>query len=277
MAEDLMEVFERLIRDDETLDTAEAALWVARVGRSGVDAGAALGAVDALAERARRYLEGRIEPAERVAGLCEYLRDVEGYRGDEVDFLTPENSFLDRVLDVRSGLPITLGVIYIAVGRRIGLDIAGVNFPGRFLVRASLREGGILIIDPFAGVVLDEAALGERVREAEGADVELTQEHLAAAPTRAVVIRMLNNLKILHVQKGDAASALGYCDWLVQLMPENPIELRDRALLLEQIEAFEAAAKDYEKMIDLVRDPSAQRRLTRRAKALRERTPKTLH
>ena len=196
---------------------------------------------------------------------------------DTHSFVRVGNSFLDVVLEARSGIPIALGVIYIAVGRRLGLDIEGVNFPGRFLVRATLTDDAVLIVDPSEGVVLDEAALRERVSKALGSDTELTSEHLTAASIRAIVMRMMNNLKVVYVHNGDPAAALGYCDWMVELVPDNPGELRDRAVLLEQIEAFEAAANDYEKVIALVQDASARRKLRRHVRELRRRVPKTLH
>ena len=274
----MREFFERLVtQQDAVLDVAEAALWVARIGRSNVDVDGVLARLDGLAEGAREHLAKYTDPTEKVVGLCDFLRNVEGFRGNDANYYVPENSFLDVVLEARSGIPIALGVIYMAVGRRIGLDIEWVNFPGRFLVRATLTDDAVLIVDPFEGRVLDESALRERVTSLQGADADLTSEHLAAAPIRVIVIRMLNNLKIVYLQNGDLAAALGYCDWLVELMPDNPVELRDRAVVLEQIEAFEAAANDYEKVIALVSDASARRSLRSHVRELRNRVPKTLH
>ncbi len=278
MAEDLRDFFERLAtQPDEAVDVAEAALWVASIGRSDVDVDGARARLDALTERAREHLAKHAEPGEQVGALCDLLRNVEGFSGNEADYYVPENSFLDAVLEARRGIPIALGVIYIAVGKRLGLDIEGVNFPGRFLVRATLTDDAVLIVDPSEGVVLDEAALRERVSRALGSDIELTSEHLTAATISAIVMRMMNNLKVVYVHNGDPAAALGYCDWMVELVPDNPGELRDRAVLLEQIEAFEAAANDYEKVIALVRDASARRKLRRHVRELRRRVPKTLH
>ncbi|MEE9255047.1 MAG: tetratricopeptide repeat protein, partial [Pseudomonadales bacterium] len=176
-----------------------------------------------------------------------------------------------------TGIPIALGVIYVAVGRRAGLDIEGVNFPGHFVVRVRLPGGEEMFVDPLAGAVVDEAMLAERVKLLQGDQTELTPEHLASAPARAIVARMLNNLKIVTLQQGDLGRALGYCDWIVELMPHNPVELRDRAVILERLEAFEAAANDYEKLVELVPDEAARRKLKGRIRALRRRRPKTLH
>lgn len=278
MGEDLRAFFDRLAGTaDEEPDIVRAALWVARIGRPRVDVAGAMARIDGLAEAARDALRDAVDDRERVLGLCTFLHEHEGFRGNDVDYYAPENSYLDRVLETREGLPIVLATIYIAVGRRLGLEIEGVNFPGHFVARVRLGEGEEVYVDPFAGAVVGERDLAQQLRRYQGTEATLGREHLAAAPTRAMVVRMLGNLKIVHLRAGDLARALEYCDWIVELMPRSPRELRDRALILEQLQAFEAAAKDYEKLMEFLADEGDRRRLRRRIRALRSHEPKTLH
>src|SRR5438552_8487835 len=130
------------------LDLAELALSLARDEYPDLDVEAYLGELDGMAHEARRYLRGDL--AARVSGLCRYLFHDMGFRGNQADYYDPRNSYLNQVLDRRLGIPITLSAVAMAVGRRAGLEVAGVGLPGHFVAKAVL-DGREVLFDPFHG------------------------------------------------------------------------------------------------------------------------------
>jgi regulator of sirC expression with transglutaminase-like and TPR domain len=153
----------------------------------------------------------------------------QGFRGNRDDYYDPRNSYLNEVLDHRTGIPISLSVVYLAVGRRLGLDVRGISFPGHFLVKVVCSEGE-LVIDPFERVVLDHAACQQRLDAALPSHVPLRPElHLRAAGTREILLRMLGNLKRIYAEREDLERTLACCDRILVLIPDSPDEQRDRA------------------------------------------------
>jgi regulator of sirC expression with transglutaminase-like and TPR domain len=155
------------------------------------------------------------------------------------------------------GIPITLAIIYCEVARRAGIPAYGVGFPGHFLVRIERVGGGApLFIDPFySGRSLDEAALTRMVSRALGQDSALKPEHLAAASSRAILMRVLTNLKAIYLQRGDHARAHLALDRIVTLAPNAAGALKERGLVAAKLGAAEAAREDLERVLEL--DPSA--------------------
>ena len=163
-----------------------------------------LAKLDALAERIDRRT-GSGEPMIFVLGhLQAELFDVEGYRGDEVNYYDVRNAYLDEVIDRRVGLPITLSIIFLHVARQVGLNAHGVGLPGHFIVKTSFELNEVFI-DPFQrGVTLtmqEVAGLVERAGE------RLSSEHLRAWSAREILLRVLVNLQSMWAQQGDARKA----------------------------------------------------------------------
>lgn len=187
---------------DDDLDLAACALLIAELERPGLRAATYLEILDELAADAR----AAARPGESLldATLRHLFVEV-GLRGNQENYYDPKNSCLDEVLMRRTGIPITLSVVLLEVGWRLGLDVAGVGFPGRFLVRA--REGGReRMLDPFgAGATLDRPALEEHLERAIGRPARLAPEHVRTVGKREILARMLNNLAAIYRHAGDAA------------------------------------------------------------------------
>src|SRR5260370_42310658 len=135
-------------QEDAPMDVAELALWLARDEHTDVDVAAYLSELDGMAHEAKKYLRGTLEA--RVTGLCRYLFHEMGFHGNTQDYYVPPNSYLNQVLDRRTGIPIALSVVAMAVGQRAGLQVVGVGLPGHFVAKA-VAEGREVLFDPFHG------------------------------------------------------------------------------------------------------------------------------
>ncbi len=240
---------------DEAIDVALGAALVARDVYAGYDVARALTELDAMATPlAAEDLAS--EPAEhQAARLATHIFGTLGFRGNEKDYYDPRNSLLADVLERRVGIPISLAIVYCEIARRVGVPASGVGFPGHFLVRIERVGGAPLIVDPFyGGRVLDEAALVRMVTRALGPDATLEPQHLAAASSRAVLVRVLTNLKAIYLQRGDHARAHLALDRIVSLTPST-LALKERGLVAAKLGAAEAAREDLERVLSL--DPSA--------------------
>jgi len=233
---------------DEDVSLAEGALWIAAGEYPRLEIGEYLARIDAMALTLRKRLRADIATAEKLLALNHYLFDELGFSGNGDDFYDPRNSFLNDVLERRLGIPITLAVVYIEIGRRIGIGLHGVSFPGHFLVKCALRDG-MVVLDPYArGRSLDVEELQQRLRAA-GApadvDASILGHLLSAAPCKEILGRMLRNLKGIYAEQGDWLRALAACERVIALRPDDAgEEYRDRAGIYLKLECFRAALGD---------------------------------
>ena len=209
---------------DEDVSLAEGALWIAASEYPGLAIDDYLARLHEMAAKLRGRLRADIATAEKLMALNHFLFDELGFSGNSDDFYDPRNSFLNEVIERRVGIPISLGVIYIEIGRRIGLGLHGVSFPGHFLVKCALRDG-VVVLDPYSGgVSLDAEELQQRLRVA-GSPVEVDDAILAhllsAASNKEVLGRMLRNLKGIYVDRSDWLRALSASERVIALTPED--------------------------------------------------------
>jgi regulator of sirC expression with transglutaminase-like and TPR domain len=233
-------------------DLADAALWVAAEEYPELDHRRYLGFLDELAAGVRRRLGTNDDPASVRGAMSEEIFVRHGFAGDTEEYYDPRNSYLNEVIDRRRGIPITLAVVYIATGVRLGQRVFGVNAPGHFLVRH-----GDAVIDPFAGGrIVEREALVAQLAQMGVEDAGQQLARLLASPpdTRAVLVRILGNLKANYLQRKDFARALGVVDRLVHLDARNPLWLRDRGALYQRLECAHAAAADFERYLALAPD-----------------------
>jgi regulator of sirC expression with transglutaminase-like and TPR domain len=275
-ASDPRERFAELARlPDAKIDLALAALWIAAEEYPSLDVHAYLARLDALAAAAAPRLAGSAPDAERAEGLLRFLFQEQGLHGDEKSYDDPRNSYLNEVLDRRTGIPITLSLVLVEVARRVGLALCGVSFPGHFLVK--LDGPPLRVLDPFFGRVLELSECRARLHAALGPDAVFEPErHLRAATPREILVRMLTNLKHLHLRARDLGRTLACCERILLLTPDSPTELRDRGLVFEQLECFAAAAQDLERFLQHAPDDETAPAIRDRLRALRAR-PLRLH
>jgi regulator of sirC expression with transglutaminase-like and TPR domain len=212
------------------LDLAELSLRLARDEYPDLDVEAYLSELAGMAHEARSYLRGGLEA--RVTGLCRYLFHEMGFRGNTQDYYDPRNSYLNQVLDRRTGIPITLSAVAIAVGTRAGLPVAGVGLPGHFVALAR-GDGREIVFDPFhGGRQLTPEQCGILVERVTGQPFAATPEELRPVPLGLIVLRMLSNLKAVYLQRGDYARAVRVLERLRQLRPDDALQRRDLGLAL---------------------------------------------
>jgi len=244
---------------EEELDLAEAALLIAQEEHPELDVAGYLRRLDGLAAAVRARLPEAPEPADIIHSLNIQLFGEEGLAGNESEYYDPRNSFLNEVLDRKRGIPITLSVIYLEVGRRLGLPLAGVGFPGHFLVKYSGADGE-LVLDPFAGgVTLSREELAQKLRRMYGdANPFLAQipQLLAPASKKEILLRMLHNLKGIYLQQNDFTRALAAIDRILLVTPDLAMEVRDRGAVHQRLGHLPAALQDFRRYLQMV--PNAE-------------------
>ncbi len=258
----------------EQIPLAQAALVLAKDEYPQLDIAAYLQRIDALAATFRKRLRADIAPTETLALLNHYMFDELGFAGNSDDYYDPRNSYLNEVMDRRLGIPITLSVLYIEVGCRVGLPLSGVSFPSHFLVKCALRDGAV-ILDAYAkGASLGIKDLQKRLRVLSGGrevSPEAVMRFLKAAQPADVLARMLRNLKAIHHERGDTTRALTALNRVIDLCPDAADAYRDRARLLDDLECFRAALADFESYLRLEPRADDARRVREKISVLRER------
>jgi regulator of sirC expression with transglutaminase-like and TPR domain len=257
MTADPYEEFRQVVnRADEAVDLARAALVIARSDYPELDIGAYISRLDQLSIKASRRLGSAPEDSRdgiyhSIAALNHVLFTEEGYHGNTDDYFDPRNSFLNEVIDLRKGIPISLSVLYMEIGQRIGLPLQGVGFPGHFLVKYSDDKGEIMI-DPFnRGELRSLASLHRLLHDLYGGRVVFNPSLLEAVGKKQILRRMLNNLKAIYLRNNDLVKGLSVLQRLLILEPDSPEEVRDRGAVYLKLECFNQALEDFERYLRL--------------------------
>jgi regulator of sirC expression with transglutaminase-like and TPR domain len=254
----------------QPVDLARAALAVAREEYPELDEGACLGRLDELAAGVLSGLPSGASAQRRLGRINTWLFHEQGFAGNREDYYDPRNSYLNEVLDRRLGIPLTLCIVYMEVGKRCGLRVDGVGFPGHFLCKVHLDDGE-LVVDPFhRGQLLGVPELKQRLAAAVGDRVPFDPRILRAAQPREILVRMLQNLRSVYQGRNDMPRALSAVDRLLLLQPANTRGLRERAQIREQLGGGHAAAADLEKVLQLEPNAADAPALRARVRRLRD-------
>jgi regulator of sirC expression with transglutaminase-like and TPR domain len=248
-----LEPFARAIAgEDARIDLARACLLIAQDAYPELDVERYMGEIERMATRLRARLPQNCGAEERVVALNQFLYEDLGYWGNTEDYYDPRNSYLNEVIERKTGIPITMSILYMELGRRIGLPLEGVSFPGHFLVRLPLR-GGMLVLDPFAGgAPQSEDELRSRVKrvipdgvadDLPAAELPLDQ-FLEPATNRQILTRVLRNLKAIYRESDKPDRMLDVLNRMLLVTPDASAELRDRGYVYQRLECYRAALKD---------------------------------
>jgi regulator of sirC expression with transglutaminase-like and TPR domain len=235
---------------DERIDLAEAALWIAAEEQPGVEPALWLARLDEMGESLRRRLRGVFTELGRVELLASFLSGEVGLRGNEMDYYDPRNSFLNEVLARGLGIPITLALVYMEVGRRAGVPLVGVGFPGHFLLRHSVHTS--LLLDPFeGGRLLTEGDCRQMLERLSGGALPFESRLLKPSSPRQILVRMLNNLRGIYLNRSEPLRVIGVLDRVVLLDPDDVGARRDRGLLSLRWGDPQRGIEDLERYLDL--------------------------
>ncbi|HEX6640480.1 MAG TPA: transglutaminase-like domain-containing protein [Thermoanaerobaculia bacterium] len=235
---------------DDRIDLGESALLIATHEYPQLALEPYLQRLDVLAERVNDRLSNETAPPVVLGELTRVLFQEEALRGNDAAYYDPRNSFLNDVLDRKLGIPISLGVVVLEVGRRLELPLEGVGFPGHFLVRYR-GEAVSLLIDPFdSGRIRFEDQAQELLDRAYDGSVQVRSEFLEPVGARAILERMLRNLKGIYLNARDDFRALGIIDLLLVLQPEARGEVRDRGIMLARVGRYDEAIEQLELYLD---------------------------
>jgi regulator of sirC expression with transglutaminase-like and TPR domain len=260
-------------------DLAEAALIIASEHDPDVEIALWLGRMEQWARAAAPSFARADGPAAVARALIATVHETLGFAGNTRDYYDPRNSYFHSVLERRTGIPITLALVYLALGRRLGLDVRGVGFPGHFLVTVGPEPR--VIVDPFSGQVLTREQCQERLTAALGPGARLGPQHLAEATPAEFLVRMLRNLKQIFLgpamhddtpeaERGPAGrNALACCDRILLLQPDDAAELRDRGFVHGRMGHAPEAYADLERALELAPDAEWAEAVRRRLPALR--------
>lgn len=236
----------------------EAALLVASHRYPDLDVRHYLDVIEEFGSALAARVDSDSGPADRVVALNHYLFDELGFKPNAGDYYDPRNSYLNQVVDRRTGIPITLSLVYMAVGTQVGLTFNGVCYPGHFLVKCALPDG-MIVLDPFSkGQSLGISDLQNRLRETRGGEVSraIVASLLNAASKREILLRMLRNLKAIYLRCNELDNAIAIMNWIVVADPGHATEIRDRGLIYQELECFRAAVSDFERYLELDPDSS---------------------
>jgi len=240
-------------REDAEINLAEAALLIAAEEYPRLDIELYLARLDHFADLARQRAADSRDPFDVITAMKGTLFEELGFRGNRENYYDPRNSYLNEVIDRRTGIPITLTVVYIEVSKRIGFHVKGVGLPFHFIAKHEM-ESGDLFIDPFnAGRLLDSAGCDALITEMSDGKLELRIEHLEAVTNKQILTRMLSNLLGVY-SSSDRRRALAAIDRILLINPGSVSHIRERGLLLAAVGDRTAAILELERYLALAAD-----------------------
>lgn len=244
--------FEQLLsQPDNQINLAKGALMVARLEYPELQIESQLERISTMADEIRQRLSDDASVAETLTQLNKVLFVEKGFEGNSEHFYDPRNSFLNDVLDRRLGIPISLSILYIELGQRLGLPLSGISFPGHFLVKLEMQEGAIVLDPYFGGISLSEEDIEERLQEFYGN--KLKRRHfsglLSTTPNREIIIRVLRNLRNIYMQNHDWNKALIIADFMVNQDSDKLDSIKARAYIYDALECSRPALEDYQEYL----------------------------
>ena len=257
--------FDRLVgAPDEDIDLARAALLIAATEYPALNVERELFRLDGIAEGIAPRMEDDT-PLYQLNMLSEYLFDELKFAGNHTNYHDPRNSFLNDVIERRRGIPITLSLLYIEVGKRLGVPLVGIGMPGHFIVRH--RDEPDVFVDPFhGGILLSKDECAERLKQVTQGALAWDSEYLAPVSSRAFIARMLRNLKVVYLQRRNYERVRATIDRVIALLPQDAVEFRDRGVVNYRLGNYEEALEDLHVYVtsgDAVPDGDTVRKLMR--------------
>lgn len=248
-----------LLATPEPFDLPEASFLVAAEEYPNLDIEQSLERVRLIAAEGARRVYALQNPFARLDGIREYLFEEMGFRGNEEDYNDPRNSYLNEVLDRRLGIPLTLSILFVEVARAARFEALGVGLPGHFVTRVTYGDRTIFV-DPYhGGRVITQDDCADLVRRTTGRISLFRPDMLEGVDERAMLARMLLNLKHIYLKREDFGRALSMVERLLLITPDDSSEIRDRGFLNAHLGRPGAAVTDLENYLTIAPDaPDAE-------------------
>jgi len=236
---------------EDKIDLGRAALTIALTDYPNLDVLDYLARIDQLAGEVASRLDSEADIYRSMAALNYVLFKQHGFHGNRKDYFDPKNSFLNEVIERKTGIPITLSVLYMEVAQRVGLALDGVGFPGHFLVKC-VGDGEEIVIDPFdGGEIKSRADIDKMLFNLYGGKVAFHSDLLAPSTKRDILKRMLANLKAIYINENDLVKSLSVLDRVLILDPASAEDARDRGVVYLRLECYAQAREDFETYLRL--------------------------
>ena len=231
---------------DEEINLAKASLFYAQGEYPRLDVERYLSVLDTMAGEVEARLTERRYPLQIIKTINNYLFNDLVYRGNTKTYYDARNSFLNDVIDRRTGIPITLSVIYLEIAKRINFPMVGIGMPGHFIIRPNFEDAGIFIDAFNQGEILFEQDCVKRLEQVYQQSIKLEPRFLAPVSNRQILARMLTNLKYVYINNQQLSKCLAVITGILMLFPDHPHELRDRGLIYYQLNQPQKAYQDLE-------------------------------
>lgn len=233
-----------IYQPDDKINLAKAALFIAQTEYPNLDIEGYLTTLAEMANRLRDRLPESRYPLKIVQTINSYLYEELGFSGNKNDYYNPRNSFLNDVIERRTGIPITLSLLYLEIAKHLDFPMVGIGMPGHFLIRPQFEDVGIFVDAFNQGEILFPQDCEDLLSHIYQRPVTIREEFLQPIDKPSFLARMLNNLKGIYLNQSQFEQALEIVEWLLLLFPDAPHERRDRGLISYQLGQFKQAIPD---------------------------------
>ena len=266
-------LFELAQLENDQIDIAKGALLIAKDAYVDLNIETYLQRLNQMAEELQAQIGEEADTSDQINHLNRYLFETQGFTGSSQEhYYDARNSYLNEVLERKVGIPITLSVVYMEIGKRIGLPLVGVGFPGHFIVKHRDLETAI---DPFErGQVLSDEDLSERLTQIFREPVPMHPRFLQAVTNKEILARMLRNLRQIHFREGAYEKAVSTAERITWLAPQSAQDYRDLGYLYYQVNAYGKSLASFNTYLRLSDEPPDQEEISRNIRVLTQQIAK---
>jgi regulator of sirC expression with transglutaminase-like and TPR domain len=266
-------LFELAQLENDQIDLAKGALLIAKDAYADLDIEVYLQRLNQMAEELQSQIGNAADTSDQINHLNRYLFEVQGFAGSSQEhYYDARNSYLNEVLERKTGIPITLSIVYMEIGKRIGLPLVGVGFPGHFIVKHRDLEA---VIDPFKrGQILSDEDLSERLTQIFRESMPMHPRFLQAVTSKEILARMLRNLRQIHFRKEEHEKAVNVGEQITWLAPQSAQDYRDLGYLYYQVNAYGKSLASFNTYLRLSDDPPDQEEVSRNIRLLTQQIAK---
>ena len=243
-------------KPDPQINLAKAALIYAKYEYPKLKIQDYLTTLDKISQRIKDKLPENLYPLKVIKTINQHLFQELEFKGNKTNYYDPDNSYLNQVIDKKTGIPITLSVIYLEIAKRLDFPMVGIGMPGHFIIRPEFENVGIFVDVFNQGEILFKEDCEIKLQEIYQQPVTLENHFLIPLSNQQILGRMLTNLKYIYLNRQEYPKMLRIIELLLQLFPNHPLEIRDRGLLYYQLRQWEKATTDLQLYLSIL--PTAE-------------------